>query len=68
MLLDKNGHLKLGDFGTCMKMNKDGLVRSDTAVGTPDYISPEVRRGIFVNVFFMRFMCLDFFLNNFSNI
>lgn len=42
MLLDKNGHLKLGDFGTCMKMNKDGLVRSDTAVGTPDYISPEV--------------------------
>ena len=43
MLLDRNGHIKLGDFGTCMKMNKDGLVRSDTAVGTPDYISPEVR-------------------------
>eukprot|EP00794_Sanderia_malayensis_P004823 gene4823-5455_t len=42
MLLDRNGHLKLTDFGTCMKMDKDGLVRSDTAVGTPDYISPEV--------------------------
>ncbi|XP_012554647.2 rho-associated protein kinase 2 isoform X1 [Hydra vulgaris] len=42
MLLDKNGHLKLADFGTCMRMDKDGLVRSDTAVGTPDYISPEV--------------------------
>jgi len=42
MLLDKDGHLKLADFGTCMKMDKDGLVRSDTAVGTPDYISPEV--------------------------
>ncbi|XP_012273946.1 rho-associated protein kinase 2 [Orussus abietinus] len=42
MLLDKYGHLKLADFGTCMRMDSDGLVRSDTAVGTPDYISPEV--------------------------
>ncbi|EEB18276.1 Rho-associated protein kinase, putative [Pediculus humanus corporis] len=42
MLLDKYGHLKLADFGTCMRMGSDGLVRSDTAVGTPDYISPEV--------------------------
>ncbi|CAB3381685.1 Hypothetical predicted protein [Cloeon dipterum] len=42
MLLDRHGHLKLADFGTCMKMGADGLVRSDTAVGTPDYISPEV--------------------------
>ncbi|XP_037073648.1 rho-associated protein kinase 1-like isoform X2 [Pollicipes pollicipes] len=45
MLLDKHGHLKLADFGTCMKMDKDGLVRSDTAVGTPDYISPEVLKS-----------------------
>ncbi|XP_022180412.1 rho-associated protein kinase 2 isoform X1 [Myzus persicae] len=42
MLLDKYGHLKLADFGTCMRMGSDGMVRSDTAVGTPDYISPEV--------------------------
>ncbi|XP_012063059.1 PREDICTED: rho-associated protein kinase 2 [Atta cephalotes] len=42
MLLDRHGHLKLADFGTCMRMDVDGLVRSDTAVGTPDYISPEV--------------------------
>ncbi|PNF18939.1 Rho-associated protein kinase 2 [Cryptotermes secundus] len=42
MLLDQHGHLKLADFGTCMRMDADGLVRSDTAVGTPDYISPEV--------------------------
>ncbi|XP_071545699.1 rho-associated protein kinase 1 isoform X1 [Panulirus ornatus] len=45
MLLDSSGHLKLADFGTCMKMDKDGLVRSDTAVGTPDYISPEVLKS-----------------------
>ena len=44
MLLDASGHLKLADFGTCMKM-QDGLVRSETAVGTPDYISPEVLRS-----------------------
>uniref|UniRef100_A0A8D2LA24 non-specific serine/threonine protein kinase n=1 Tax=Varanus komodoensis TaxID=61221 RepID=A0A8D2LA24_VARKO len=45
MLLDKSGHLKLADFGTCMKMNKVGMVRCDTAVGTPDYISPEVLKS-----------------------
>ncbi|XP_056598998.1 rho-associated protein kinase 1 isoform X3 [Triplophysa dalaica] len=45
MLLDKSGHLKLADFGTCMKMNKDGMVQCDTAVGTPDYISPEVLKS-----------------------
>ncbi|XP_077991876.1 rho-associated protein kinase 2-like isoform X2 [Glandiceps talaboti] len=45
MLLDSSGHLKLADFGTCMKMDKDGMVRSDTAVGTPDYISPEVLKS-----------------------
>uniref|UniRef100_A0AAY5ER86 non-specific serine/threonine protein kinase n=1 Tax=Electrophorus electricus TaxID=8005 RepID=A0AAY5ER86_ELEEL len=42
MLLDRSGHLKLADFGTCMKMDKSGMVRCETAVGTPDYISPEV--------------------------
>lgn len=42
MLLDKHGHVRLADFGTCMKMNQENLVWCDTAVGTPDYISPEV--------------------------
>lgn len=45
MLLDKHGHLKLADFGTCMRMDRDGMVTSDTAVGTPDYISPEVLKS-----------------------
>ncbi|KAJ8270547.1 hypothetical protein GJAV_G00116200 [Gymnothorax javanicus] len=45
MLLDHRGHLKLADFGTCMKMNSAGKVRCDTAVGTPDYISPEVLKS-----------------------
>ncbi|TNN49279.1 Rho-associated protein kinase 2 [Liparis tanakae] len=42
MLLDQHGHVKLADFGTCMKMDSTGMVHCDTAVGTPDYISPEV--------------------------
>jgi Rho-associated protein kinase 2 len=42
MLLDDGGHLKIADFGTCMKMDAKKKVRSDNAVGTPDYISPEV--------------------------
>ena len=45
MLIDNRGHLKLADFGTCMRMDRDGMVRSDTAVGTPDYISPEVLKS-----------------------
>ncbi|XP_074643969.1 rho-associated protein kinase 2-like [Tubulanus polymorphus] len=45
MLIDGSGHLKLADFGTCMRMDKDGMVTSDTAVGTPDYISPEVLKS-----------------------
>lgn len=45
MLLDRMGHLKLADFGTCMRMDQNGLVHSDTAVGTPDYISPEVLKS-----------------------
>uniref|UniRef100_UPI00358F7BE9 rho-associated protein kinase 2-like n=1 Tax=Myxine glutinosa TaxID=7769 RepID=UPI00358F7BE9 len=45
MLLDRNGHVKLADFGTCMKMDAEGMVRSGTAVGTPDYISPEVLKS-----------------------
>ncbi|XP_067242617.1 rho-associated protein kinase 2 isoform X1 [Chanodichthys erythropterus] len=45
MLLDRYGHLKLADFGTCMKMDGTGMVHCDTAVGTPDYISPEVLKS-----------------------
>jgi serine/threonine protein kinase len=48
MLLDASGHLKLADFGTCMKMDVDGLVRSETAVGTTEYMSPEVNYFLLV--------------------
>ncbi|KHJ44101.1 protein kinase domain protein [Trichuris suis] len=45
MLISALGHVKLADFGTCVRMGPDGMVRCSTAVGTPDYISPEVLRS-----------------------
>ncbi|KAK6051785.1 kinase domain protein, partial [Cooperia oncophora] len=42
MLISRSGHIKLADFGTCVKMNKNGVIKCSTAVGTPDYIAPEI--------------------------
>lgn len=44
VLLDANGHIRLADFGSCLKLNDDDMVQSNVAVGTPDYISPEILR------------------------
>lgn len=44
VLLDANGHIRLADFGSCLKLFEDGTVQSNVAVGTPDYISPEILR------------------------
>uniref|UniRef100_A0A8C5PPX3 non-specific serine/threonine protein kinase n=1 Tax=Leptobrachium leishanense TaxID=445787 RepID=A0A8C5PPX3_9ANUR len=46
VLLDMNGHIRLADFGSCLKMNDDGTVQSSVAVGTPDYISPEILQAM----------------------
>ncbi len=42
VLIDKDGHIRLADFGSCLKMDAKGNVNCTTAVGTPDYISPEI--------------------------
>ena len=42
VLIGKDGHICLADFGSCLKMDKNRKVNSTTAVGTPDYISPEI--------------------------
>ena len=44
VLLDANGHIRLADFGSCLRLAEDGTVQSNVAVGTPDYISPEILR------------------------
>ncbi|XP_078000792.1 serine/threonine-protein kinase MRCK alpha-like isoform X2 [Glandiceps talaboti] len=46
VLLDQYGHVRLADFGSCLKVQDDGTVQSNVAVGTPDYISPEILRAM----------------------
>jgi serine/threonine-protein kinase MRCK len=33
-------------LGSCLRMRADGTVQSNVAVGTPDYISPEILRAM----------------------
>ncbi|XP_077094964.1 serine/threonine-protein kinase MRCK alpha isoform X18 [Siphateles boraxobius] len=60
ILMDVNGHIRLADFGSCLKLREDGTtarqdipptsdkssVQSSVAVGTPDYISPEILQAM----------------------
>ena len=46
ILIDRNGHIKLADFGSCLKLDENGKAHSNIAVGTPDYISPEILRAM----------------------
>ncbi|XP_042288078.1 myotonin-protein kinase isoform X1 [Thunnus albacares] len=46
ILLTAEGHIRLGDFGSCLRLLDDGMVHSSLAVGTPDYLSPEILRAV----------------------
>jgi len=46
VLIDSSGHIRLGDFGSCLKMGANGQITSSVAVGTPDYISPEILQAM----------------------
>ncbi|XP_068623643.1 citron rho-interacting kinase-like [Battus philenor] len=40
IFLDRCGHVKLGDFGSCARLSEGNA--SGVAVGTPDYVAPEL--------------------------
>ncbi|XP_019131738.1 myotonin-protein kinase isoform X2 [Larimichthys crocea] len=46
ILLTADGHIRLGDFGSCLRVLEDGMVHSSLAVGTPDYLSPEILKAV----------------------
>eukprot|EP00834_Sanchytrium_tribonematis_P003753 NODE_157_length_15108_cov_0.423079.p1 type:complete len:1201 gc:universal NODE_157_length_15108_cov_0.423079:14227-10625(-) len=45
ILIKKNGHIKLADFGAAIQLDSDGKCRSKISVGTPDYICPEILKA-----------------------
>ena len=44
--MDRTGHIKLADFGSCIEVDEKGEVKNAVSTGTPDYISPETLRAV----------------------
>lgn len=47
IMIDRKGRVKVADFGLAKSVNADGalITRSDVALGSPDFVSPEALLG-----------------------